>query len=443
MTVSAKPQKFYGYKAIVFLVVMMFCIYGVFAVFSNMMADIMTRLSIDASQLGMAITVRSIAGLLVSIVAYKIYPIIKPNKCMILSAVGMIIMVASFLWGPLWSIYVTSFLYGFCMGTGMQVGMPVYVSQWFVDRRDEMVGYGFAAVNGGTAIASIIFGLLAAAFDNMTASIIMMVLFGVISVVASLFLRNPEDMGQKPLGFEKLSAAEADATDEENLPGLNAVQTRKTPAFWLLAAGLCIAGASFTCASYITVIVSSVGFSTTIAAFAYASFTACAALAMMVYGNIASRLGVKPFMIVGAFCMIFFSGLFAYSTISGWTSPIIYCIICGGIGLGTSGVGLIPALVTPVLFGERSISSSTPLLQNIMAVGNGFSISILTVPVASTGAWTITIALCCVCAAIGWVLTFAALGLSPMKKWRAEHPNFAEEVAARLVAAPAKKENEE
>ncbi len=434
MREATKPKRFYGYTAVVFLVLMMFCIYSVFAVFTNMMTDIMTRLSIDATQLGMAITVRSLAGLAVSVVSYKIYPYIKPNMCMIISAIGMVIMVASFLYGPLWSIYVTSFLYGFCMGTGMQVGMPVYVSQWFVDRRDEMVGYGFAAVNGGTAIASIIFGVLSAAFDNATAAIIMVALFGALSVVASVFLRNPESMGQKPLGFEKISAAEADATDEENLPGLSAVQTRKTAAFWLLAIGLFIAGASFTGASYTTVIVGSLGFDATVTSFIYATFTGCSALAMMIYGNIASRLGVKPFMIIGAACMVAFSVLYAYATVSGWTNPVIYAVICGGIGFGTAGVGLIPSLVTPVIFGERSISGSTPMLQNVMATGNGLSVSILTIPVATTGAWTLTLAGCAACALVGWALVFVSCRMAPIKKWREEHPNFAQEVAARIAA---------
>ena len=431
---SAPSKRFYGYTAIVFMVVTMFSIYGVYAVFTNMMAEIMARLSIDAAQLGVAITLRSTIGFLVSIVAYKIYPIIKPNMCMILSAAGMVVMVATFLWGPLWSIYVSSTLYGFCMGTGMQVGMPVYVSQWFIERRDEMVGYGFAAVNGGTAIASVIFGLLTANFGSMMASIIMMVGFGGLSVLATFFLRNPETMGQKPLGFDKVSDGDADATDEENLPGLSGVQTRKTPSFWILAVGLLIVGAAFTAPTYITVIVSSVGFSATETSFIYSVFTACAALAMVLYGNISSRFGVKPFMILGAVSLIVFCALFAYSTVSGWSNPIIFYVICGGIGFGTSAVGLVPALVTPAIFGERSISGSTPMLQMALAFGNGLPVSLLPISVALTGAWTVTLVLCLAVAVVVRALIFASYALSPMKKWRLEHPNFAEEVAARLAA---------
>ena len=75
-----------------------------------------------------------------------------------------------------------------------------------------------------------------------------------IGMLAVIFLiREPEKMGQKPLGWDKADEAAANVVQE--LPGVTRQEAIKTASFWFFAAALLLGGWKFLCGTGIATMI--------------------------------------------------------------------------------------------------------------------------------------------------------------------------------------------
>ena len=228
--------------------IIMFMYQGALGTFGVFLRPISEGNGFPISSTVLCITFTSVTGTLLSFVAPPVINKLKPRGCLIVAtfAVGL------HFWGfafahSIWAYWAWAAFVSLTLVFGTQAVIGSIIGRWFIKNRALVMGFVFGAPILGTATWQLIAGFLISRFGFRVAYMIIGSGLIIIALTVNLcFLRMPEQIGQKPLGWEEAEAGTAPENEKPAAPATTAVhadgltlsEARKTPAYWLIFAGL-------------------------------------------------------------------------------------------------------------------------------------------------------------------------------------------------------------
>ena len=87
------------------------------------------------------------------------------------------------------------------MAFGYTNGMSAFISKWFIERREQVLGVAIAANSFGAAAGNWLYGYVDTHYGTNVTCAAFASLGIVCLLIYFLLLRNPEQIDQKPLGY--------------------------------------------------------------------------------------------------------------------------------------------------------------------------------------------------------------------------------------------------
>lgn len=331
-------EKFSGYRVAVATAMYLFVAMGGLGILSIFIPSLCAENGFTLDQISV---MSSCAGLGSTLIGMFVTPTLlkkfQPRGCMIIASV---LICGHLLWysfaTKLWELYVAATLGGFAIGIGTMAAAGALISNWFVEKRAQVTGIVMACSNlGGAAFQAVCGSLIDSMGYRMTYRVVVAFIF-VVAVIAMAMIRNkPEDVGEKPLGFETLGQTAATAGAE--LPGLTAKEAMKTASFWFAFAGICIGTLTYmSCLTYFVTVLTGEGYGmTTASASIYAAALGLvAAGVLMLNGKIQGKLGYARYIGFGGIVTAIGALVFGLTGPALASMPwlIIIAIVCLSVG---------------------------------------------------------------------------------------------------------------
>jgi len=197
----------------------------------------------------------------------------------------------------LWQLYV---FYGLLIGVGMSGGMVPMMStaaRWFTKRRGLLTGIVLSGVGVGTMISPPVVSRLISSYGWRTADIYIGIVFLVMLVVVSQFLkRDPGKIGQLPYGADHIERA--GSTPE--VSGFSLREALHTKQLWMLfVMYICLGTSQMAVMVHIVPHATDLGISPIAAANIMTIIGALSLTGRVVLGGVADRIGSKRALIIG------------------------------------------------------------------------------------------------------------------------------------------------
>lgn len=418
---EASEKKFFGYKAVVGAFLVMFIVMGIGGTIGTFLPSLVKYSEWDLRTIGYFGTIHVLGNILFSFVAAKLVRTWGPKKLMGIALCCVIIFMLMFTMIvpgrqiiTIVLIYTAVFILSIAIGFGTFAVCTAFVSKWFVEKRETMVGIVLSAAAFGASCWNILAGQLFRFMEFKSVYYVMCVISAVGGFLVMKFLiKTPDDVGQKPFGWEnaeKIAAEKAAIA----IPGVTKAVAVKSASFWMLfAAFICVCGAGAAFVAYGQAWWQANGFDRTVTASYYALYVLVGGLSLALAGKIVSKIRAAAFAaIIG---MFFIAGLICQILLPGnpTSSMILLISICLGIAypLNTS----MPGLVTQSVFGPRESGSIQAQLQSSVYIGQfAYSLVVgqfLKSSAGFIGAWKFYIA----AVAVWALLIIGAAVLSPYK----------------------------
>jgi MFS family permease len=369
-------------------------------------------------QLMVAVSITTAASAVTALIAPTIIARISPKWAL---RAGTVLMALNFALASftqtVWPLYIGTLLSGIAVAIGTNAAAGALIGQWFIDKRTHITGLVFGGTTFGAALFTIISGILIEASGFRLAYIVMAVAVLVVGILVNLLLiRTPEQLGQKPLGWEKEEEMKAAATNVgQNLEGLTAREARRTPSYWLMFLALALfGGGSVLFAMNInTFVVTMHGYSVSQGSYLASISMVGAALLAMGTGMILARLKLRPFICVCVGGMIAANLIFAFAP----TLPfalgavaVIFSVFCNPI-LG-------PLIATYCMdgFGNREFGKIMGFMIAAVMVGSVIAPLLSSFLLKITGSFVPMYIAAIVLVLLATTLLLTALGASPFAK---------------------------
>lgn len=140
-------------------------------------------------------------------------------------------------------MFLTCFLGGWGFACTSQTGGAALIGEWFIKKRTYMIGVVYGIAGLGSAFWLYISGYFLAWWGWRGARIVSAVILLVSCGIGFLIIKNPEKLGQKPLGWEDALASKVEEDKKEEnrdvLYGLTRLEALKTPCFWIFFLAIC------------------------------------------------------------------------------------------------------------------------------------------------------------------------------------------------------------
>lgn len=412
----SENKKFYGYKAIVALCILNFFSFALLGVYACILPELMTRLNANETQVSSIATVYTITCFGISFFAGKIYEKLGANKCMILYGLLTIAYAAATIFSPGFSIiYIVSALYGISMGVGNRAGVNQVVAEWFIDKRDSIIGYITGIGTFEISTGSMLYGILVGSLGPHTTATILLAAFGILIILSTFFLKSPKQLKQKPLGYEKIANADSEDTADIVLSGVDAKTALRSVSFILICLMSAITGIVAVINSSLMLIATNVGFNVATAAKLYTLFTVCSGITSLLIGKVKEKFGHTVYL---SFSIIFFTTgyvlLYLWAKNAMGTAMLAAALVV--MGMGAAGTQMIAAYTVPHIFGMKSFATVMPIVSSLVMLGVGAAAFILPPMAAADGNWNRAILTAIIMLVIGSAGTVIALIASPLKK---------------------------
>ena len=239
---------------------------------------------------------------------------------------------------------------------------------------------------------------------------------GVLCLIIYLFfLRTPDQLGQKPLGWEKaeaLAAAEGKSGGVDF--GIDFKDALKSPSLYLIMGSCLLWALAMVTTPYLATILMTNGMDTMGAAnYSSISNLAVAGMALLL-GTLTSKLGPKSYVVTA-----FGAGILGLITLQMWTttqsSAILFIasiLMGGGYVVGNT----YAPMVTTKVFGNKAYDQIIPLVFGMRCVGLGVGVLLLPGIADKTGSWTLSLYLAMGMMVVAIFIGLLALKLAPMNK---------------------------
>lgn len=415
---NTETKKFSGYIQAVLAAIITFTCGMSYGAYGMLIVPLAERLGCSVTAAGIPATVETIAAFVAGILGGG--ALIKKwtaRRCMLIGAIIACLFVSSYAYLPsLFLLCVWEAVTGASMAIGYSTGMSAFIKEWFVDKRESVLGVAIACIGFGAAAGSWMFGKLDTTF-GLDVTCIAFAALGVLCIIIYLVaLRNPDQLGQKPLGWEKAAAlaAQEGKTDSTEF-GVEYRDALKSPSLYLILGSCLLWALSMVVSPYLATILMTNGIEEMSAA-NYASINNLAMAAMaIVVGVLTSRLGPKSYVTVA-----FGAGIIGLAILWTWlefvNNSVVLFIASVLVGCGYVVGTTYGPLVTTKVFGNKAYDNIIPLVFGMRCVGLGGGPLLLPTLADKRGSWTLPLILAVIMMVIALIMGLAAMQLSPMKK---------------------------
>ena len=415
---NTEKRKFSGYTQVVLAAIVTFTCGMSYGAYGMLIVPLAERLGCSITAAGIPATVETIAAFVAGILGGG--ALIKKwtaRRCMLIGAIIACLFVSSYAYLPsLFLLCVWEAVTGASMAIGYSTGMSAFIKEWFVDKRESVLGVAIACIGFGAAAGSWMFGKLDTTF-GLDVTCIAFAALGVLCIIIYLVaLRNPDQLGQKPLGWEKAAAlaAQEGKTDSTEF-GVEYRDALKSPSLYLILGSCLLWALSMVVSPYLATILMTNGIEEMSAAnYAGINNLAMAAMAIVV-GVLTSRLGPKSYVTVA-----FGAGIIGLAILWTWlefvNNSVVLFIASVLVGCGYVVGTTYGPLVTTKVFGNKAYDNIIPLVFGMRCVGLGVGTLLLPPLADKRGSWTLPLILAVIMMGIALIMGLAAMQLSPMKK---------------------------
>ena len=416
-------RTFSGYRQAILCAMITFMVGMSYGAYGMLLVPLSERLGCSLAAAGIPATIETFAGFAVGLVGGgQLIEKWGARRCVLLGAIIACLFVPAYVYMPslgllcLWEV-----ITGASMAFGYTNGMSAFIGNWFITRREQVIGVAIAANSFGSAVGTWLFGIVDTNFGLNVSSIVFAFL-GVISFLIYLFiLRDPEQIGQRPMGYEeavKLAAAEGNAKETVHF-GIEFKDALRTPALYLLMGSCLLWGLCMVVAPYLATILMTNGMDEMSAA-NYASINSLVtAFTAIGIGTLTGKLGAKCYVIVA-----FGSGILGLAALALWLeiSHTSVALLLASILLGAGyvvGSTYGPMMATKI-FGNKCYEYIINMIFAMRSLGLGIGLFVIPGMAEKLGTWYPSVIL-----GIGMLVGAIIMGLlavttSPMKKLHQE-----------------------
>lgn len=139
--------------------------------------------------------------------------------------------------------YIAGFIGGIGIAATFTMAAPILCGNWFAKKyRGKMIGIASAFAGVSTIFWAPLFRWIIAEAGYQTAYLINAILMAVLILPWTIFVmkRKPADKGLQPFGYDEAEAAQEASSESKLSLGVKASDAVKTPAFWIILAGVMI-----------------------------------------------------------------------------------------------------------------------------------------------------------------------------------------------------------
>lgn len=413
---KTETKKFSGYQQALIVAIVTFLVGACYSALSPLMPIVMERLGCTYSEVGMPSTVETVTCFVAGLFAGRFIIKFSARMCILLCAVVSAAFVAVYAYAPsLLVICIYEVFLGIVMAAGYSTGMNAFLSKWFIEKREAITGYAQAFIGFGGAFGALVFGEVYDRMGMMAVTVIF-ACTGVIALILCLFfLRTPEEIGQKPLGWEKaaeLAKAEGSASGTEYGVGFRGAV--RSVSFYLVLTSCLLWALAMILFPYFTTALQAGGLSEVVSTRFYSMGEVCMAIFCIFIGTMTSKFGPKTYILLS-----FGSCLLGVLALGVWCvnhmNVLLYAaaLFMGcGYAVGTT----YGPMITTSLFGTKEYESIIPIVFGMRCVGLGVGIWIVPAIAEQTENWANGCWLAVIFLIVGAVLGYLAVHFSPMKK---------------------------
>ncbi|MCR4607471.1 MAG: MFS transporter, partial [Oscillospiraceae bacterium] len=278
-----------------------------------------------------------------------------------------------------------------------------------------ITGIVLSGAGFGAAIWVFLAGQLFKYFDYKGCYRIMSVLSLAIGAIALIFLvKTPEELGQKPLGWDKVKETKNE-TEAIEVPGVTKAEALKSPSFWLFAAAMVFVCLAYTAAlSYAPSYWQVSGLTSTGAANYTAAQLIIAALFLLVAGSVFAKLGPSGF--TALMCAAFVVCMILMIIVGTSMSAVLMILIVIMLGLSYPLNASVPSMVGQSIFGGKDFAAISAQLMTAVYIGQFLCAPITSVFLGMNNGWSVAWGFYAAAAVVGLLLIFVAVKKSPLKK---------------------------
>ncbi|MBR5520572.1 MAG: MFS transporter [Oscillospiraceae bacterium] len=359
---------------------------------------------ISRSQYTLNTTVISVAMMIVSLNAGRIFSADRIKKVMMISSI--ILPVAYFFFSKatnIYMFYLISAIVGFCLGLCGMVPMSTLITRWFNEKRGLATGLAFTGSGlGGMVLQPIIGKLIATTGWRNTYAVLAVIMFVLVVPCTVFIIKNdPADKGLEPYGGAKKPMESAPVVEAE---GMTLAQARKKAYFWMyLPLVTLTSAAACSMVQNVSPYVTDLGFDPTVAASLSALSLGILAGCKVLLGQIFDKKGSLFSTVMSLICM----GVACFCYASATNSAFLYAgLVISGLGIAYTTVGY--PINTQAMFGKKDYSAVYGNVASFSAIGTALGSPVTSIIYDATGSYRMAWAMWAVVNAVA-VFVFIAL----------------------------------
>lgn len=289
---------------------------------------------------------------------------------------------------------------------------PVLLSNWFVAKRSTVITIAFGSMNVGGAIFMYMAGQTVASMGWRNVELLNAGIVLVLSLLISIFVlrEKPEDVGQKPYGYDQVpETAEAEVDTSK---GLTVKEAIKSPSFYILFIGFfAVVTVAYCYTSLVPTYLTGIGMSIESASAYVSGYSIVAIVASVIAGMVADKWGEKVYLIYCGVAAL--AGMFLLTC--GTMAGIVIAISVLLTGLGDPIASSSASLVTGKCFGMKSYEKLLGYMQGAMTFGATVMLLVVSALSESIG-MGMALKAAGLFTILGVVLILVAMRLSPARK---------------------------
>lgn len=411
-------KKFFGYKAAIGAFLVIFCNLGAASTLGVFLPSMSEYTGWSVSVLGWNGTVNTIGNVILSLICVKALSKLGPKKLMYISIIGIFLNFQFYTFAKdgqnvtsLVFILLAGLMASFAIVFGTHAVCTYVISQWFVgEKRGKVVGTVLSGASFGAAAWVFAAGQMFKAMNYKSCyQILSWVLLAVGLLAVTFLIRDPEKMGQKPMGEEIVG------TETKELPGVTRKDAIKSASFWFFAIALLLGGMEGSAwLVYSPTWWTMNGLTATQASNWNAIYTVLAGLVMLVVGNVFAKIGPTVFSV---FICIAFSACMIFLVLFGVTPTtviLILTVICGALAYPLS--ASVPSIVGQAVFGPKEFGAISATLMTGVYLGQAMYAPVMSACLASSDGFVTAWKVLCATGLVTMVFLVLSIATSPMKK---------------------------
>ncbi len=330
--------------------------------------------------------------------------------CAILSAGYCLIHYFS---SAVWMLIVAGLLGGSTLGLGTHAMGVAAVSPYFGDygkKTPTIIAVVLASAALGAAAFSFIPGALIPVMGWRNVYLVMGVVIVICNLVAYALIPKIETV--KADG----ASAAAAASQTEDAPGLTISQALKTPAFWFVFLGILFLTIMYQglCTYMVTYLVNC-GMSQSIASSMQGIMQLVGIVFILAGGALVNKIGIKGLILFTGVPLA--AGCLLYAFVFPSHVTVVMAVICSILCVSGGVITNICPTITPILFGNKNLNQINPIFSGgAFWGGAALASQVVGRVITGTGSFANGFTVAAVIGAVGMIVLFLALAVSPMKR---------------------------